>query len=1009
MNCCKSLFLRACIAGILLTGTGLQVVNAQNQSGKSSPKPDDRRTPSEKLAAKKFDFRRKVYQNLVTRYNYYYNAKLKLENTLKGIQQQQLENYNKLLPFYPYTIESLNLSENELDSVIQKGSLAVQLHDPRGKWIDDCYLLIGKAYFYKRDWENANSTFRYINTVFAPKPKKKKRDDGYETIVGKQQDDRMTIASKEKRKGFFGRFKHKLARNDAFMWQVKTYLEEGKYDEAQALLNVLEADPNFPTRLTPFMNEIKAYGLYKRERYAESIEPLRIAIEGSHDKQQKARMSYILGQLYMTQKRADSAMAYFRDVIRLKPEPMMDFHARLEIARANIAASGGTVEESIGALQRMLRKENFIPYRDVIYYNMGAIASGSNAEAAIDFWQKGLKVESTNLMQRTLTYKAIADLQYRQRNFLEARRWYDSTASIMGEGFADADEVNARKNVLGDIAAKISLIHKEDSLQRIAALSETERNALLEKTVRDIQRQERQKEQAEKNEEMRSNNANNLPFNPNLNRYNNGIMSPQEGSGDWYFYNPASKASGFAEFRRRWGNRKPTDNWRRSQTGVVPDMATQLPTAPDSSATPGELASAVIERTPADSLTADILRTALPLTPELLAQSRERQMDAWYELGKLYHDQLDNYPDAIASWDTLLMRYPQHPKRAEIAYSLYVWNNKINRADRGNPYKNIVLTEFPNTNFAGLIRSGGAINDASSETKKAVAALYGDAYTAFREGRYEEVKAKKQLADSLYGFSYLQPKFDLLMAMTTVKTGTDDEGKAAIQAVINKYPSDDVILGQATDIMNVLSRKQEIVGYLSNLQTTVNRDSTGKIDENITIRYPWQTPKPNLVDSAAIQKAAADSIAAAQLKNVPPPPPAKPVTPYKLTDEKSATSTPHFVVMSFKRVDKTLLDEALAQFARYNADKHAADKIEASSFVLTPTELMLIFRLFPGEEQAFKYYDEVRKEATTTIVPRIRPSEYSFFIISRENFILLNSTKDIEGYLKFFKESYYTE
>ncbi|MCK7557058.1 hypothetical protein MKQ70_19420 [Chitinophaga sedimenti] len=826
-------------------------------------------------------------------------------------------------------------------------------------------------------------------------------------MVGKQQDDRMTIASREKRKGFFGRFKHKLARNDAFMWQIKTYLEEEKYDEAQALFNVLEADPNFPKRLQPLMHEIKAYGLYKREMYAESVDPLKLAIEGSHDKTQKARMSYILGQLYLNQRKADSSIAYFRDVIRLKPDPMMDFHARLEIARANIAASGGTVEESIAALQRMLRKENFIPYRDVIYYTMGAIASGSNPEAAVDFWQKGLKVESTNLMQRTLTYKAIADLQYKQRNYTEARRWYDSTAAIMGESFADAEEVNARKDVLGDIAAKIALIHKEDSLQQIAALPEAERNALLERKVKELQLAAARQKQQEKNEELRS--ASNQPFNPNLNRFNNsGLVPGQEGSGDWYFYNPASKASGYAEFRRRWGNRKPTDNWRRAQTGVVPDVA-QVPNSPDSTATEGERAAAAIDRLPADSLTADILRTALPLTPALVAQSRERQMDAWYDLGKLYHDRLDNYPDAITAYDTLLMRYPNHPKRAEIAYSLYVWNNRINRADRSTPYKNIVLNEFPNTNFAAMIRSGGAINDASAETRKAVAKLYGEAYEAFQAGRYEDVTAKKHLADSVYGFNYLRGKFDLLMAMTTIKTGTEEQGKAAIQDVINKYPSDDALLSQATAIQGVLNRKQEIVGYLSNLQTTVSRDSTGKIDENISIRYPWQTPQPNLVDSAAIKKAKADSLAAAAKLNVPPPAPAKPVTPYKLTDEKSATSTPHFVVMTFKRVDKTLLDEALAQFARYNAEKHAADKIEASSFVLTPTELMLIFRLFPGEEPAFKYYDEVRKDAATTIVPRIRPTEYSFFIISRENFILLNSTKDLEGYLKFFKESYYTE
>ncbi|WP_295122455.1 tetratricopeptide repeat protein [uncultured Chitinophaga sp.] len=1004
MTCCKSLFLRACIAGLLFSGLGLQAVNAQNQTGKSSPKPDDRRTPSEKLAAKRFDFRRKVYQNLVTRYNYYFNAKMKLENTLKGIQQQRQENFNVYLPFYPYTIESLNLNQAELDSVILKGSLAVQLHDPRGKWIDDCYLLIGKAYYYKSDWENATATFRFINTAFAPKKKKEK---DLETIVGKQEDSRLTISSKEK-KGFWGRFKHKYARNDAFMWQVRTFLEEEKYDEAQALLNVLEADPNFPSRLTPAMNEIKAYGLYKREMYAESVNPLKIAIEGSRSKEQKARMSYILGQIYLSQRKADSSIAYFQDVIRLKPDPMMDFHARLEIARANIQASGGTMEESIAALQHMLRKENFIPYRDVIYYTMGSIAATSDPEAGKAFLQKGLNVESTNLLQRTLTFKAMADINYKQRNYLDARRWYDSTAAIMPPEFTDANDVNARKNVLGDIAAKIAIIRAEDSLQQIAALPEAQRNLVLEKKIRDMQRQAAAKVQEEKMQNSR-NNAANTPFNPAMNRYNTNQNLPgQEAASDWYFYNMASKASGYSEFRRRWGNRKPVDNWRRSQqSGTQETVLTPIP-IDSANATEGELAAAAIDRLPADSLTADILSKALPLTEAKMQDSRNRQMDAWYDLGKMYHDQLDNYPDAIATYDTLLMRFPNHPRRAEVAYSLYVWNNKINRANAASPYKNIVLNEFPTTNFAGLIRSGGAINDASSETKKAAAAIYGEAYTAFKEGKYEETMAKKRLADSLYPFNYLQPRFDLLAAMTKVRTGTDEEGKAAIQEVITKYPADDRILGQANDIMAALTRKNEIVGYLSNLQTTVTKDSTGKIDENISIRYPWQTPQPNLIDSVAIKKRMADSLAAV-VKNIPPPPPPKPVTPYKLTDEKSATATPHFVVMSFKRVDKTLLDEALTQFAKYNADKHAADKIEASSFVLTPTELMLIFRLFPGEEQAFKYYDEVRKEASLSIVPRIRPTEYTFFIISRENFILLNSTKDLEGYAKFFRESYYTE
>jgi hypothetical protein len=103
------------------------------------------------------------------------------------------------------------------------------------------------------------------------------------------------------------------------------------------------------------------------------------------------------------------------------------------------------------------------------------------------------------------------------------------------------------------------------------------------------------------------------------------------------------------------------------------------------------------------------------------------------------------------------------------------------------------------------------------------------------------------------------------------------------------------------------------------------------------------------------------------------------------------------------------MDEGLNQFTRYNATKHANDKIEVGSFVLTPNDVMLIFRLFPDEDKALAYYDEIREEAAANIIPRIRPTEYSFFVISRDNFILLNSTKDLEGYRKFFTDNYITQ
>jgi hypothetical protein len=187
------------------------------------------------------------------------------------------------------------------------------------------------------------------------------------------------------------------------------------------------------------------------------------------------------------------------------------------------------------------------------------------------------------------------------------------------------------------------------------------------------------------------------------------------------------------------------------------------------------------------------------------------------------------------------------------------------------------------------------------------------------------------------------------------------------------------------------------------------QDGNTIIDENVSMRYPWQNPQPVLAEKLSTAKIPADSakIIAKMTSPLPAPPspvqPSKPVTPYKITNDN-----PFFVVLSFQKVSKELMDEGLNQFARYNASKHANEKIEVGSFVLTPNEVMLIFRLFPNEDKALAYFDEIRDEAAATIIPRIQRNDYDFFVISRDNFILLNSTKDLPGYRKFFTDNYET-
>jgi tetratricopeptide (TPR) repeat protein len=966
------------------------------------------------MAEKKFTWNRKLMQNLVTRYNYYYNAKMKLDGVVKNIARQGLDNYNDLLPFYPYSLQDLGLSKNDLDSVIIKASVGIQIHDPRGKWIDDCYLLIGRAYFYKSDWENARKTFQFMNLAFAPK---KKTD--YTTVVGSNENDQISIATKEKRKGIFGRMKHKKARNDAFLWTARTLLEEKEYDEVQGLLNLLSTDPNFPKRLDGDLAEVRAYSHYKQGRYAETINPLREAIAHSDNRESRARMSFILGQLYARQLKADSAMAMFRKVIRQKPDPMMDFQARIQIAKLNVQGGNGTLEQSLAALRSMLKKERFIPFRDAIYYTMAMLTAPSNPEAALGYLEQSLQQPSDNPMQKALSFKAVADIYYGQRKYQQAKNFYDSTAAVMPPDFVDAGVVNVRKTVLGDVADRITAIQREDSLQRIAALPEAARQAFLEQIAANIKKaaEEERKKAAQEAEDLDNNSNNNALA---MNQFaGNGARNSGPGDndqGDWYFYNSSSKSSGYSEFKRRWGNRQSGDNWRRSQQGTV-NFANNQPTDQVSDSLLTDAGTG--KQLPPDSVSAQTLAAGLPLTPEKVEQSRTTQMDAWFDLGKLYHDKLDDTQLAIEAYDSLLFKFPDHPRKPEVLYSLYVWHGSLkDHTAQANLYKDMVLNQYGNTNFANIIKFG-ALKDVDAERKKEISTAYDSVYTAYRSGNYALALERKRQADSTFGFNYLQPKFDLLEAMIIVKTDTTDAltdtlflGKKAVEAVVNKYPGDEGIRSQAQALLEALDRKKELVTYLAQLQLE-KRDSGGTmVDEDVSIRYPWQTPKPQF-DSVQLKTAkpvtpnVTGNVTATPppaLAVTTPPPPPKPVTPYKLS-----AANPHFVVLSFQKVSKALVDEGLDKFTRYNASKHPGDKIEVGSFVLSPTEIMLVFRLFPDENKALDYFDEIREAAPTDIIPRIRPTEYNMFVISRDNFILLNSTKDLQGYRDFFDKNYITQ
>ena len=93
------------------------------------------------------------------------------------------------------------------------------------------------------------------------------------------------------------------------------------------------------------------------------------------------------------------------------------------------------------------------------------------------------------------------------------------------------------------------------------------------------------------------------------------------------------KASGYDEFRRLWGSdRENEDDWRRSQKIVVASF-TENDSIP--------LDSAMVKKEVKDTLTVDYLIKRIPLTDSLFAASQQKMVEAYYNAGIIYKDQLN--------------------------------------------------------------------------------------------------------------------------------------------------------------------------------------------------------------------------------------------------------------------------------------------------------------------------------------------------------------------------------
>ena len=155
----------------------------------------------------------RFYHNTTAYYNGYFNANVLLEGSELKLATNNQDNYTQILDVYDY----VNTADPEvvaadLDKAIEKVSVVATLHRP-SHWVDDCYLLVGKAQYLKHDYESAEETLVYLKEAYSPeamalrkktinkKARAKAREDERKEkkkIAEKEREERQKLQEKER-------------------------------------------------------------------------------------------------------------------------------------------------------------------------------------------------------------------------------------------------------------------------------------------------------------------------------------------------------------------------------------------------------------------------------------------------------------------------------------------------------------------------------------------------------------------------------------------------------------------------------------------------------------------------------------------------------------------------------------------------------------------------------------------------------------------------------------------
>ena len=711
----------------------------------------------------------RLFHNLTSNYNIYFNGYESYKEGIKKISEANRDDYSTIMPLFEYTNpDAVRSGFSNMDRAIQKASKVISLHSMTAKpevkdagqmkekekafyarkeynnWVDDSYLLLGKAQLCKHEFDDARITFLHN--------------------IRETDDENM--------------------RQESTIWLARTYSELANFPEALRLtreLNpgVLPSDLKAQYYLTIADIEIK------QARWINAIGPLTSAIDYLPGNMKKNRYTYILARLHEESGNHDEASRYYRELLRMSPPYEMEFNARINQAGV-FDVEAGDIDEMKKGLNKLLKDAKNKEYHDQIYFALGnLLMREGKVEEAVRHYHLSASASTINQNQKGRSYLTLAEYYFNEYDYMRSQVYYDSAVGFLDNKYPGYDQLYGRSLNLNELAGFLGVVAREDSLQYVASLPLPQRDAIINGIIRKVQEEE---QNAANELDTRYNMG---EFYENQRRFRDDINT----SGKWYFYNPAALTFGRSEFANLWGQRGLENNWRRANKSRTA-LSGQVDLMPDGQ--PDTVHAATDRKSPGFYL------TDLPLTDSLLSLSNERIATSLFNSGRLFKESLNDNIKANEQYSDLLARFPDHLLVPQTLYNLCNLNLEINQA-LAERYKTRLINDHADSEFAVILTDPEYFNTKLLAAERAED-LYHEAYTEWENNNLAVTISLCNSALSEFPDHETAPKFMLLRAYALATEVDERTLKEELSIIVRLYPGSEESR-RAAEIVAYLNRE----------------------------------------------------------------------------------------------------------------------------------------------------------------------------------------------------------